>query len=460
MKSKLPDIEYWRAVIEAADLGVWDYDLESGEKTYSDKWHEIRSLDRDQPLAPSDEAWLNTLHPDDVETARRFTDMINAGTAKTVAFEYREKNLLGGWTWFMCRGRAVQFDQFGRAIRFVGIDTDVTAMKALEADRVAAAQQLEMAVGVAEIGIWNFTIATQTVSWDRRLRAIYGVPNDLDPLPRDIWEQFVHHDDSRRVVAETVAGQATKQPYNLEYRIVRKGGEVRHIRSRVAFSPNGINGPCFIGVNWDVTDDVRKTDDLVAATQIAQERLAQLLVAQKELEYLTGHDPLTGIMNRRAFEAHIAELERAGKASTNLGAMVIDVDNLKAINDRWGHDVGDTVLKCVANVLKAELGGIGMVARLGGDEFVAILSKADSPQVLAERADAVRMKLCKPSFEGGPPPSVSIGVASSFAQPQSVHYLIRLADKALYEAKSSGRARVAFAQGKMSLDSGLLDGSL
>lgn len=444
MKATLPDTEYWRAVIEAADLGIWDYNLETGARTYSDKWRDLRGLCHDEVLLTSDEAWLAMLHPDDVATARVFTDMINAGTAKTVAFEYRERNLQGGWTWFMCRGRAVQFDQSGLATRFVGIDTDVTAMKAMEADRAAAAQQLEIAVTIAEIGIWQFDIAKNNIRWDSRLRRIYGVPEDLDPLPRDIWEQSIHPEDRARVMSDTKAGGDSKQPYELQYRIIRKTGEMRHLRSRVAYLADGGDGPCFLGVNWDVTDDVHKADELLSATQIAQQRLAQLLAAQQELEYLSGHDHMTGLLNRRAFDSHMAKLAPDGMVTTSLGALVIDVDNLKEINDQWGHDVGDTVLKGIANVLLAEMGHVGVVARLGGDEFIAVLSKVASPQAMVQLAEAVVAKVGVAAFTGGPMPSVSIGVSSAFGQRQSLQTLIRNADRALYRAKGSGRSRVVF----------------
>ena len=445
MKSNDPDVEYWRAVIDAADLGVWDYDLETGEKTYSQKWREIRGLLPNEVMHFSDEDWLNTLHADDVATARRFTNMINAGTAKKISYEYRERNASGGYTWYMCRGRAVQFDQTGRATRFVGIDTDVSTMKILEADRLAAAQQLEIAVAIAEIGVWKFNIGDETLIWDRRVRKIYGVPDLSCPLPLDFWAGSLHPDDSARVLAASRTGQNLKQPYDLDYRIVRRNGDVRHVRTRVTYTAEGPDGPCFIGADRDVTDDVQKAEDLLTATKIAQDRLAQLLVSQRELEYLTGHDPLTGIKNRRAFEAHAAELAPEGVASKGLAVMVIDVDNLKVINDSWGHAVGDAVLKNVANVIRSELGSLGIVARLGGDEFVALLSNSPSAEALGKLAETIVAKVGKPFRDGIPPPSISVGVSHSFEQARTVQVLVRIADRALYQAKNAGRSRVSFA---------------
>ena len=255
----------------------------------------------------------------------------------------------------------------------------------------------------------------------------------------------MHPDDSARVLAASKTGQDLKQPYDLDYRIVRRNGDVRHIRSRVTYTAEGPDGPCFIGADRDVTDDVQKAEDLLTATKIAQDRLAQLLVSQRELEYLTGHDPLTGIKNRRAFEAHAAELAPEGVASKGLAVMVIDVDNLKVINDSWGHAVGDAVLKDVANVIRSELGSIGIVARLGGDEFVALLSNSPSAEALGKLAETIVAKVGTAFRDGIPPPSISVGVSNSFDQARTVQDLVRIADRALYQAKNSGRSRVSFA---------------
>ena len=125
--------------------------------------------------------------------------------------------------------------------------------------------------------------------------------------------------------------------------------------------------------------------------------------------------------------------------------MVIDVDNLKVVNDRWGHEAGDVILKWVAQVLKSELGQLGIVARTGGDEFVALLPNAGSENELGQKAEAVAARVCARRHEGGPLPSVSIGVSNSLLIPQTIPALLRSADQALYRAKDAGRSRVVFA---------------
>ena len=430
--------DYWRAVVESAGLGVWDYNTVTGEKRYSERWREIRKLEPSDLLAGTDEEWLATLHPDDVANARRYTEMINNGQADEVAFEYRERNKSGHWTWIMCRGRALRHDETGRATRFVGVDTDITEMKAAEQARVLNAKQLEIAVTMAGIGIWRFDITSETVIWDAQLRGIYGVPTNLDPLPRDIWERFIHPEDLDRVVQQTKAAEALGEDYNLEYRIIRADGEVRHIRSRISFVADGLDGPSLIGVNWDVTEDLQQAFLLEKSNQIAGQRLAQLAIAQKELERLSRTDPLTGLPNRRALDEHLQRVAPNNVAVSSCAVMLIDIDQFKSVNDTRGHAFGDKLLQVVAAALEREIAPEGFLARTGGDEFLAILEKKGSIDQLMRIATAAVARVREASRGLGHEVSISIGIEAPQAQPATIDELYASADKAMYRAKVLG----------------------
>lgn len=337
VKHFLLDVDYWRAVVEAAGLGVWDYDIVTGEKNYSPRWRQMHGLGPFDAITANDAAWLDSLHPDDVATAQHFTNMINSGSALEVAFEYRERNATGGWTWFMCRGRAIYHDADGRATRFVGIDTDITAMKTAEAEQMIVAAQLQNAVAVAEIGIWTYDLQTQITTWDARLKKIFGIEDMPDQMPRTYWEQFLHPDDKERILLEMREKAAKKADFQISYRIIRRDGELRYVRSRIAYVADGLNGPCFVGVNWDATEEVTHTTNLEAANAVAEQRLIALTLAQKELEVLSTHDPLTGLPNRRALDNFIASLGPRGGDLNTIAVMLIDVDHLKEINDQHGH---------------------------------------------------------------------------------------------------------------------------
>jgi diguanylate cyclase (GGDEF)-like protein len=435
---------YWQAVITAAGLGVWDYDITTGEKHYSRRWHEIRDLTSDTPMPQTDEEWYDIVHPDDRAIARHYTTLINEGRADEVSFEYREKKPNGDWVWIMCRGRAIAHDAAGRAIRFVGVDTDITAMKKTEDERALYAQQLDLALTVGKIGIWQFNAETNAVTWDRRLRQIYGIPADMTPLPRDIWEQSIHPDDLETVLEKTAWGQSQAQDYDLDYRIIRRDGVIRHIRSRVSLVEHGPSGASYMGINWDLTDDIQRNLQLEEAKREAEERLYQLSLAHKELEYLSNHDPLTGLHNRRSLRAYLAELCPDGRAPDGTGFLLFDVDRFKRVNDRFGHAVGDEMIECVARALTEKLPEADIIARTGGDEFLAIIAAGMGYDRMVSLGQGVIDHARTLTRGQGEEMTVSVGIAMADAT-SSISDVLTWADRAMYKAKLMGGAVAALA---------------
>ena len=436
---------YWQAVISAAGLGVWDYDISTGEKHYSRRWHEIRGLTPGGPMPQTDEDWYDIVHPDDLAIARHYTTLINEGRADEVSFEYREKKPDGDWVWIMCRGRAIGHDAEGRATRFVGVDTDITAMKKTEDERALYSKQLDIALTVGKIGVWQYNAKTDTVQWDRRLRQIYGISQDLNPLPRDVWERSIHPDDLEMVLERTELGQSSGEDYDLDYRIIRPtDGVIRHIRCRVSLVEDAPEGLSFMGVNWDMTDDIQRSLQLEEAKREAEERLYQLSLAHKELEYLSNHDPLTGLHNRRSLRAYLSELCPDGRPPDGTGFLLFDVDRFKRVNDRFGHAVGDEMIECVARALTEKLTEADIIARTGGDEFLAIIPAGAGYDQMVRMGQSVIEHARSLTRYQGEEMTVSVGIAMADKE-SSVSDVLTWADRAMYKAKLMGGAVAALA---------------
>ena len=165
---------------------------------------------------------------------------------------------------------------------------------------------------------------------------------------------------------------------------------------------------------------------------------------QQEMARQARTDPLTGLLNRRAFleemARHIDRLDREDQPGTLLFA---DLDCFKPVNDRLGHEVGDQVLVRTADILRNTVRPSDLVARLGGDEFALWLNGADH-MTAAERAEhlcaEVPRELREITGDGGPSPTMSIGIATRAAgSKEPVDSLMRRADQAMYEVKRSGR---------------------
>jgi diguanylate cyclase (GGDEF)-like protein len=170
-----------------------------------------------------------------------------------------------------------------------------------------------------------------------------------------------------------------------------------------------------------------------------RERRDQLL-SVLELQALA--DPLTGLGNRRSFDRDLADADawvRRNKGALSL--LTVDLDHFKAINDTWGHAVGDIALQSVAKAMRTVARETDVLARLGGDEFVMLLRSDRSG---AERvAGAVRAAVAASGDVPGGPPTLSIGLAVLPADADTVEGLIAASDAALYQAKVGGRDRVA-----------------
>jgi diguanylate cyclase (GGDEF)-like protein len=158
-------------------------------------------------------------------------------------------------------------------------------------------------------------------------------------------------------------------------------------------------------------------------------------------------DHLTALKTRGFFEQQLElEVKRCERKGAKLVLLMLDIDHFKLLNDRYGHPVGDRVLRQIAAVLSEDMREIDTVARYGGEEFVIILPEttADEGRAVADRIRAAVERTPFPTREGDEPErlSVSIGNAVFGEDTRSKRDLVRMADAALYYAKSKGRNRV------------------
>ena len=163
-----------------------------------------------------------------------------------------------------------------------------------------------------------------------------------------------------------------------------------------------------------------------------------------EFRRLASHDGMTGVSNRRQFDLLAqAEWARFQRYHRPLSLMMMDIDHFKQVNDRFGHEAGDKAIKLVAELCTANTRTTDVVARFGGDEFVALLPETDVAQArfVAER---LRKSIRERSETAGVAITVSIGIAAATASMPDFAALMRLADKALYQAKDAGRDRAVY----------------
>ena len=166
------------------------------------------------------------------------------------------------------------------------------------------------------------------------------------------------------------------------------------------------------------------------------------------LQFKAFHDALTGLPNRELFYDRLEQSLKLLRRSDSRGIAVLflDLDHFKAINDTWGHAAGDQVLKTVAERIGGQLRDHDTLARLGGDEFVILLREIDRDGEIVRVVERICSALATPIDlgEGSVVPEVSVGIALQFRGDANADDLLERADRALYDAKRSGRNTYRF----------------
>ena len=201
-----------------------------------------------------------------------------------------------------------------------------------------------------------------------------------------------------------------------------------------------------LGIIWvdNPSDRLVPSADRLQALRIFANDAAAALVSGRhlgELRFLADHDPLTRLLNRRAFVTRLeGEVARAVRYDRSFGLVVADLDSFKQLNDRFGHAAGDEALVAFANVLAESLRKPDDAFRIGGDEFAVLLAEAteeDTRQVVA-RVEALLEKLAAGGEPWAAELSASFGCAACPEDASDPQTLFRLADEALYDAKRNG----------------------
>ena len=206
-----------------------------------------------------------------------------------------------------------------------------------------------------------------------------------------------------------------------------------------------------LGVNDYLVRPIDR-NELIARvrTQVRRKRYAESLRNNVEQAIeMAVVDALTGLHNRRYFDMHLSSLlDQAAQESKPLSLLVLDIDFFKKINDTYGHDAGDEILRALAGRMRRAVRSVDLVCRLGGEEFVIVMPET-ALDVAGKVAERVRRAVEAEPFnvkEGqmAVPVTVSIGIADrgSDANPD---FIYKSADKALYESKATGRNKVTLA---------------
>ena len=366
--------------------------------------------------------FASAIHPADRDLVERALAEVAEG--HPFDLEYRILRADGGVAWVHERGQLVRKSDGGSCIE--GAIFDVTDRLHAEEGRRWAEERFEQVINDAPIGMALVGTDGRCLKANRTLCELTGFA-EHELLGKRL-DDLTHGDDveadSERI-GQLLSGEL--RTHRFERRFVRADGHTVWALLSVSLISDAAGDPLyFIYQVQDISDRKRY---------------------ESELQYLADHDALTGLYNRRRFEGEVdrqaAHLRRYGGEAA---VVMFDLDNFKDVNDSLGHQVGDDVIRTVASALQERVRETDVLARLGGDEFGVLLPEttgAEARHVAAAIVRTVREQTVKvQEREVGLTASAGVALLDGDPKGPEGDYLIE-ADLALYEAKDSGRDRLA-----------------
>ncbi|MFD1327430.1 bifunctional diguanylate cyclase/phosphodiesterase [Mycoplana ramosa] len=440
--------------LEASKTGIWELSLSDRSREWDRQMYSLHGLAEELPL--SEEAWRSTVHPDDIPAAEA---AIAAAIADGSDYRSQYRVVLPGGNVRHIRSVGSRLT-IGDEEKLTGISWDVTEDVLLnerlktakeQSDRQKDAlfkitQRLDMALSAYRCGLWEADLDEGLTRWDERMRQLYGISDAGEHISHETWLNAIHPDD--RQEAEALAAECieTGEPYLRKSRVVHADGTVRYIQSVGKLHVEASGKRKFVGLAFDVTDDVLMTEQLKHAKAMADAKNLELEQAKDRIEHNSLHDPLTGLGNRRKLDAQLGALaERSRGETVSIGILHIDLDRFKQINDTLGHAAGDALLVHAGEILRSTADPNDLVARIGGDEFVVVIESDDNTRLTALSQRIIALMRQPVDYNGHMCRfGVSIGIAVASGTRLDTRKLLVNADIALYRAKGLGRNRHEF----------------
>ncbi|GAB2982249.1 sensor domain-containing protein [Saccharothrix stipae] len=406
---------------KAAQLGVWEWNLQTGDVVWSDMLAELFGVPREEHTRY--QTYLDLVHPDD----RAWVDDLWQQLATEevpIQLEHRIVRRDGKQRVFRCYGVVVKGPD-GLPLA-VGTAQDITEQRAAETRMKRSSQRFADLVSLTPVGIGLFDEGERLVDANDALCDLLGM--DLEQLRGMTAAQLTHPED-----------RDTRLP-SVDEMSAPNAERTHKIPQRILVRRDGVQVYCELHVALSVQDDGRRFWLIVFQDITERRRTAEALRHQAM------HDELTGLPNRALVKEMLGELLESPDRS-KVAVLFCDIDNFKRVNDSLGHDAGDELLVALARRLEGGLPEGCTAARLSGDEYVIICENLDQ----VGGVDALAMKVAGLLRTAVPVHgqlvrvSASIGAAVPNGSRATGNDLLRFADAAMFEAKRAGAGRVSLA---------------
>jgi diguanylate cyclase (GGDEF)-like protein/PAS domain S-box-containing protein len=402
-----------KEVQSIAHLGFWELDLKVNRLYWSDEVYRIFGLEP-QEFEATYEGFLEYVHPDDREAlALEYQQSIDEKRCYNIVHRIVQKN---GSVHYVEERCSHSYDSDGNPMKSIGTVYDIT-------DRIADRNKLQRLFDLQK----NIIVQTDGLSVKKANQSFlrffnYATLEEFLEKHGCICDLFVK-DDRFFHLGKVDRGETWLEALD---KLPKK--------DRVVSLLDTNQKPHAFSVSVNQFED---NDMIVSFTDISETMLEQF-----SLKHKVSRDYLTGAYSREFFESNIYGLiENAEKRNSYLGLIMLDIDRFKNVNDTYGHDIGDKVLKHLVPTIKYSVRNDDLLIRWGGEEFL-LIAETESAETLRRMAEHVRQRIENEPFDVIGRITCSFGM-TLYEENEPIEQTIKRADRALYEAKEEGRNRVA-----------------
>jgi diguanylate cyclase (GGDEF)-like protein/PAS domain S-box-containing protein len=390
---------------------LWDWDMQAGQLYRSSSWHQPLEKPGDSQQFPPNRS---EIHPQDVERVTSALQQHMHGMTPIFEASYRIKAANGQWIWVLDRGKVVQLNEQGQAIRMTGTLKNIQQLKETEERLSLFARCLDNisdAVMVCDTNFALLEVNPAFVSMTGKSReSVLHTVFELCLYPA----RFLHEIRQSLLEQGYWAGEIEDKRHN---------GEL--YQAELSFDV--------------IKDELGQVQQFVGVVSDISERKKR----EAELNRLADTDTLTGLPNRARFSSHLSQLVRE---QVEHALLVFDLDNFKKINDSLGHELGDTLLCKLSERLSHFTRFKAKLYRLGGDEFAVVLENTNDIHSITSLAKDLLKQINLPFFIEQHELAItsSIGIVLYPEDGSDPQALLRNADTAMYHAKHEGANRYLF----------------
>ena len=426
-----------KTILDGTGIGTWEWNVQTGETIFNERWAEIIGYSLEELQPTSIETWMAFAHPDDQSLSEQRLKEHFRGDTDCYQCEARMRHRDGHWVWVRDYGRLVSRTPEGEPEWISGTHIEISSSKQYEqqlelirAEQQQTIQRFEKMASLLPGVVYQFEVrpdGTMTFPYaSAGIERVYGVTPEQARKDGSIVFEAIHPDDRNHVAQTINVSRSNGESWICEYRVVKDGVTSWVLgRAQPEFKPDGT--VVWHGAILDITPQK---------------------VLEEQLRKTSTTDDLTGVANRRRFTEVLSwEFERLKRNGAGYAVVLIDFDWFKKVNDRYGHHVGDLVLKETAHLIRGELRAGDTLGRIGGEEFAVLMPQSDEANA-GQLAERLRRSVEELEFVGFQDlrGTITCGVAVSQRADEKPSQILVRADQAMYQGKAQGRNQVVVFQ--------------